>query len=396
MNNRELYIDKEITLQWSPSIKEYYTNKGYAYTKFGDYFTVKIEDFNPNSAIKVSVKCQDCGKEFKREFRETINKPLKCRSCLHKKKLVCDCCGSEEKPRRKYENKMLCPKCYYIAKRKGGILITQENEIITKNEYSEIVLRNAYGIEIGRAKIDTDDIEKVKKYKWRLSNGYVKSTVNDIGLSRVIMDCNDRKFDVDHLNRNTLNNTKNNLCIVPHKDNCKNRGGGNNELFLGGVERNSLADGIGIRYVVFGSFCLHRCQGCHNKNLWNRDSGIKTSVSAIYDNIMKQSGNPNVTFSGGDPFFQAKAFITLASKIKTNTNKTIWCYTGFTYESLLESPAKEFHELLSYIDVLVDGKFIEKLKDSTLAFRGSSNQRIIDMNETRKNNGAIVLWKNAS
>lgn len=386
------YIDKEITLQWSPSIKEYYCNKGYIYTKFGDYFTVKIKDLNPNSAFKVSVKCEDCGKTFKREFRGTINKPIKCQSCIHKKKLLCDNCGSQETPRRKYKDHMLCPKCYYMAKRSGGILITEPNEIIKKDEYSEIILRNSYGTEIGRAKIDTEDIPKISQYKWRLVNGYVKSTAKDIGLSRIIMGCTNKEYDIDHLNRNPLNNTKNNLCIVPHNDNCKNRGGGNNELFLGGVERSSVVDGEGIRYVVFGSFCLHRCKGCHNSNLWDRDSGIKTSISAIYNNILAQPGNPNVTFSGGDPFFQAKAFTTLASKIKNNTNKTIWCYTGFTYESLIESPAKEFHELLSYIDVLVDGRYVEELRDITLPFRGSSNQRIIDLNETRKV-GDIVLWR---
>ena len=96
----------------------------------------------------------------------------------------------------------------------------------------------------------------------------------------------------------------------------------------------------------------------------------------------------DVTFSGGDPMFQAEGFTELAQAIKSQTHKNIWCYTGYLYERLLEMPAQR--ELLQYIDVLVDGPFVESLKDETLRFRGSSNQRIIDVKKSLEE-GKVVL-----
>lgn len=86
----------------------------------------------------------------------------------------------------------------------------------------------------------------------------------------------------------------------------------------------------------------------------------------------------NVTFSGGDPFFQAEGFAALAKRIKSETNKTIWCYTGYTLETLIKENDPRKMELLRNIDVLVDGPFIQELRDEQLKFRGSSNQRIIE------------------
>jgi len=97
----------------------------------------------------------------------------------------------------------------------------------------------------------------------------------------------------------------------------------------------------------------------------------------------------NVTFSGGDPMYQAAAFAELAQAIHNNTRKDIWCFTGFTYESLIHDDQRE---LLANIDVLVDGPFIQRLADPDLLFRGSSNQRIIDIPATLYS-GEVVLWK---
>ncbi len=97
----------------------------------------------------------------------------------------------------------------------------------------------------------------------------------------------------------------------------------------------------------------------------------------------------NVTFSGGDPMYQATGFLELAREIHNRTNKDIWCYTGFTFESLINP---EQRELLEQIDVLVDGPFIEKLRDTDLLFRGSSNQRLIDV-QSSLYEGRVVLWK---
>lgn len=97
----------------------------------------------------------------------------------------------------------------------------------------------------------------------------------------------------------------------------------------------------------------------------------------------------NVTFSGGDPMYQATGFLELAREIHKRTNKDIWCYTGFTFESLINP---EQRELLEQIDVLVDGPFIEKLRDTDLLFRGSSNQRLIDV-QSSLYEGMVVLWQ---
>ena len=97
----------------------------------------------------------------------------------------------------------------------------------------------------------------------------------------------------------------------------------------------------------------------------------------------------NVTFSGGDPMYQAAGFAELARAIHQQTNKDIWCFTGFTFESLIQEDQRE---LLENIDVLVDGPFIERLKDTDLLFRGSSNQRIINVPASLYE-GHVVLWK---
>jgi anaerobic ribonucleoside-triphosphate reductase activating protein len=100
----------------------------------------------------------------------------------------------------------------------------------------------------------------------------------------------------------------------------------------------------------------------------------------------------HVTFSGGDPFFQAEGFAELADRIKKETDKTIWCYTGFLFEDLLTVPS--YYSLLKHIDVLVDGPFVQSLRNEDLLFRGSSNQRIIDV-PASLSQGAVVLWQRA-
>ena len=104
--------------------------------------------------------------------------------------------------------------------------------------------------------------------------------------------------------------------------------------------------------------------------------------------IIEADPYANVTFSGGDPMFQATGFAELARAIHERTNKDVWCYTGFTYESLI---TQEQRELLEQLDVLVDGPFIEKLRDPDLLFRGSSNQRLIDV-QASLYSGKVVLW----
>lgn len=146
------------------------------------------------------------------------------------------------------------------------------------------------------------------------------------------------------------------------------------QLCLLDIVEDTIVDGPGFRTAIYGAGCPHQCPGCHNPQSWDRKNGKMVSIDSIMQVI---NNNPvaNVTFSGGDPFSQPKAFIALAKRIKKETNKTIWCYTGYKYEFLAQHPL--YNELLFYIDVLVDGKFEQEQKDETLRFRGSRNQRVI-------------------
>ena len=148
-----------------------------------------------------------------------------------------------------------------------------------------------------------------------------------------------------------------------------------------------MVDGPGFRTSIYCAGCRHQCPGCHNPQSWAFDQGHEMSVEDLMK-IIEADPYANVTFSGGDPMFQATGFAELAREIHKRTNKDIWCFTGFTYESLI---TQEQRELLEQIDVLVDGPFIEKLRDPDLLFRGSSNQRLIDV-QASLYTGQVVLW----
>lgn len=137
---------------------------------------------------------------------------------------------------------------------------------------------------------------------------------------------------------------------------------------------STMADGEGLRTSIYCAGCDHRCPNCHNPQTWNINNGIWSDVEYIYNRIM-QDPYTNITFTGGDPMKQVEGFTELAKMIKENSNKTIWLYTGYTYEEILESDRLSM--ILPYIDVLVDGKYKEEERDLTLRFRGSRNQRII-------------------
>lgn len=143
------------------------------------------------------------------------------------------------------------------------------------------------------------------------------------------------------------------------------------------ILEETMADGPGLRTSIYCAGCRHHCPGCHNPQSWDMDGGYETTVDELLA-IIKADEFSNVTFSGGDPFYQAEAFTELARRIKKETSKTIWCYTGFTYEEILAAPSMS--GMLQYLDVLVDGPFVQALRDPELHFRGSSNQRIIYLN----------------
>lgn len=155
---------------------------------------------------------------------------------------------------------------------------------------------------------------------------------------------------------------------------------------------DTTVDGPGFRTSIYCAGCEHQCPGCHNPQSWTMAAGHDTSIDELMSDI---TSDPfaNVTFSGGDPFYQPEGFTALARRIKEETDKTIWCYTGFTYEQLQRRP--ECKALLQYVDVLVDGPFIQAKRDNDLLFRGSSNQRLIDLKKTAQN-GYITQWERCS
>lgn len=140
----------------------------------------------------------------------------------------------------------------------------------------------------------------------------------------------------------------------------------------------TISDGEGIRFSIYLSGCAHNCPGCHNPESHDPAYGTIIDESIVCEITSRINSNPildGVTFSGGDPFYNPYRFRELAKRIKEDTGHNIWCYTGYTYERIVSDPAS--YPVLEYIDVLVDGPFIKSLYDPRLAFRGSSNQRIL-------------------
>jgi anaerobic ribonucleoside-triphosphate reductase activating protein len=140
------------------------------------------------------------------------------------------------------------------------------------------------------------------------------------------------------------------------------------------IVEQTMADGPGFRTAIYCAGCLHHCKGCHNPQSWAMDGGEWMEIDDIMK-VIKADSMSNVTFSGGDPFYQVEGFTALAKRIKVETSKTIWCWTGFTIEEIRAD--ERLAQLLPWIDVLVDGPFILEQRDTQLLFRGSPNQRII-------------------
>ena len=140
------------------------------------------------------------------------------------------------------------------------------------------------------------------------------------------------------------------------------------------ILQQTMADGPGFRTAIYCAGCKHACKGCHNPQSWSFDAGQWVEVDALLD-VIKADEMSDVTFSGGDPFYQVEAFTELARRIKQETTKTIWCWTGFTLEEIQAS--EKLSQLLPWLDVLVDGPFVLEERNTDLLFRGSPNQRIL-------------------
>ncbi len=168
------------------------------------------------------------------------------------------------------------------------------------------------------------------------------------------------------------------------------------------LKKNDIANGSGIRVSLFVSGCRNACPNCFNKVAWDFSFGkpFSEETAREIEAALEPDYVSGLTILGGEPFEpeNQEPLLSLTQRVKEKfKHKDIWCYTGFTLEELKDQNCRAKTEftapLLDNIDILVDGRFIESLKNISLQFRGSENQRIIDMNETR-NRGEISIWKN--
>ncbi len=160
------------------------------------------------------------------------------------------------------------------------------------------------------------------------------------------------------------------------------------------IQQDSIVDGEGIRSVIWFQGCSHNCLGCHNPETHDFNAGVVVSLDDMKKQIGELEFQAGVTFSGGDPMMQVEALTELAKYVKEK-GMNVWCYTGFTFEELLEIAEKNKHylEALKQIDVLVDGKFVMDLKSFDVQFRGSSNQRIIDVAKSLEKGKVVKISK---
>lgn len=159
---------------------------------------------------------------------------------------------------------------------------------------------------------------------------------------------------------------------------------------LAGTVSDSIVDGAGIRYTIFTQGCPHRCVGCQNPRTHDFAGGSEIDTQTILENVLDNPLLTGVTLSGGEPFCQAAPLASLAHEVHAH-GMDVWAYTGYTLEDLQGRGESAVDALLDEVDVLVDGAYEEGERDLTLAFRGSRNQRVIDMKKTRERQ-EIVLW----
>jgi len=160
---------------------------------------------------------------------------------------------------------------------------------------------------------------------------------------------------------------------------------------LSGITPESFVDGPGLRYVIFTQGCPHQCPHCHNPETWDKDAGKEYTPRQVLRLLKQQKKTKQgITFSGGEPFLQAAELAEVALAAR-QMGWDVVTYTGFTYEELAADNNAGVKALLAASDILIDGRYVHALRDIGLKFRGSSNQRLIDVAETRKT-GQMTLW----
>lgn len=162
------------------------------------------------------------------------------------------------------------------------------------------------------------------------------------------------------------------------------------KIRLAGTVPESITDGRGVRYSLFTQGCPHHCKGCHNPETHSFEGGTWRAVADLFDEIQSNPILAGVTFSGGEPFAQPAPLAELA-RLVHGIGRDVTVFTGWTYEELTAMHNPAVDALLAQTDILVDGRFVEAQKNLELYYRGSENQRVIDMNESRKQNQVVVI-----
>ncbi len=160
------------------------------------------------------------------------------------------------------------------------------------------------------------------------------------------------------------------------------------------LQQDSIVDGEGIRMVVWMQGCIHNCPGCHNKKTHSLKGGFEKDLEELKQEIKNVKNHDGITLTGGDPLLQVEQSLEIASFSK-KLGLNVWCYTGFTYEQLIAMSRSNplILELLESIDILIDGKFVIDEKSADLLFRGSANQRVINVKESLKKNRVVLVKK---
>ncbi|MEA4805674.1 anaerobic ribonucleoside-triphosphate reductase activating protein [Acetobacterium wieringae] len=161
------------------------------------------------------------------------------------------------------------------------------------------------------------------------------------------------------------------------------------QIRIAGVVKESIVDGPGIRFVVFAQGCPHQCEGCHNPATHDLSGGHLVAIDTIIAEMKKNPLLDGITLSGGEPFLQSAGFSELA-RCAQAAGYHVMTYTGYTYETLTAKNDQEWLRLLKYTDLLVDGRFEAEQKSLLLKFRGSHNQRIIDVKKSQQKNQLVL------
>lgn len=164
-------------------------------------------------------------------------------------------------------------------------------------------------------------------------------------------------------------------------------------MFYSKIKVNDVANGPGLRVSLFTSGCTHHCKGCFQPETWNFNNG-EPYTSDVQKNIIEKSHSKYIaglSLLGGDPLDNVEGILTLLKEYREvfGNTKTIWLWTGYLFEEIIND--EQMSKVLPFVDVIIDGQFIEELKDITLKYKGSTNQRVIDIPKTMET-GSIVLY----